>query len=171
MSRTLTCRAAVSASGRSPLLGFKMAAAGWGWLSLGPGDWRWRRRRRRRRPRPGAVPGLQAALLLTVAVLGWAPGGAGGAGAGGGGGGGGGRYGLGEAVTVYVNKVGPYHNPQETYHYYRLPVCRPERVRHKSLSLGELLDGDRMAESLYRLAFRRDQSKRLLCELRLEQRE
>lgn len=31
-------------------------------------------------------------------------------------------------ITVYVNKVGPYFNPQETYHYYSLPVCRPDRV-------------------------------------------
>ncbi|XP_048450173.1 transmembrane 9 superfamily member 1-like, partial [Rhincodon typus] len=134
------------------------AAAGRGSLFLGPGGWRWSGARRRRRRRRGlAVPGLQAALLLLL-LLGWAEGG----------GGGGGRYQVGEAVTVYVNKVGPYHNPQETYHYYRLPVCRPDRVRHKSLSLGELLDGDRMAESLYQLAFRRNQSKRLLCELRLE---
>ena len=31
-------------------------------------------------------------------------------------------------VPLYVNKVGPYFNPQETYHYYSLPVCRPEKV-------------------------------------------
>src|SRR6218665_3932112 len=32
-------------------------------------------------------------------------------------------------VEVYVNKVGPFFNPHETYHYYKLPVCRPEKVR------------------------------------------
>ena len=32
-------------------------------------------------------------------------------------------------VIVYVNKVGPYSNPQETYHYYSLPVCRPSKVK------------------------------------------
>jgi len=31
-------------------------------------------------------------------------------------------------VPLYVNKVGPYFNPQETYHYYSLPVCRPDKV-------------------------------------------
>lgn len=31
-------------------------------------------------------------------------------------------------VPLYVNKVGPYFNPQETYHYYSLPVCRPAKV-------------------------------------------
>ena len=35
-------------------------------------------------------------------------------------------------ITVYVNKVGPYFNPQETYHYYSLPVCRPNKVRYHS---------------------------------------
>lgn len=48
-------------------------------------------------------------------------------------------YKQGDNVTLYVNKVGPYHNPQETYHYYTLPVCRPDKVgvrgsaRHKDL--------------------------------------
>lgn len=37
-------------------------------------------------------------------------------------------YKQGDNVTLYVNKVGPYHNPQETYHYYTLPVCSPEKV-------------------------------------------
>ena len=32
-------------------------------------------------------------------------------------------------LTRYVyNKVGPYFNPHETYHYYQLPVCRPDKV-------------------------------------------
>lgn len=44
-------------------------------------------------------------------------------------------YKQGDNVTLYVNKVGPYHNPHETYHYYTLPVCRPEKVSLSSLSL------------------------------------
>lgn len=44
-------------------------------------------------------------------------------------------YKQGDNVTLYVNKVGPYHNPQETYHYYTLPVCRPEKVSLCSVSL------------------------------------
>lgn len=44
-------------------------------------------------------------------------------------------YKQGQNVTLYVNKVGPYHNPQETYHYYTLPVCRPEKVSLCSVSL------------------------------------
>lgn len=37
-------------------------------------------------------------------------------------------YKEGDPIMLYVNKVGPYHNPQETYHYYTLPVCRPKEV-------------------------------------------
>lgn len=53
---------------------------------------------------------LRCVLILSL-LSGWAAG-----------------YKLGDNVTLYVNKVGPYHNPQETYHYYTLPVCRPEKV-------------------------------------------
>ncbi|XP_019745569.1 transmembrane 9 superfamily member 1 [Hippocampus comes] len=76
-------------------------------------------------------------------------------------------YKQGDKVTLYVNKVGPYHNPQETYHFYTLPVCRPDKVHHKSLSLGEVLDGDRMAESLYQISFRENVQKKTLCQLTL----
>ncbi len=72
-----------------------------------------------------------------------------------------------------MNKVGPYFNPQETYHYYSLPMCRPDKVNTgpryvwafsdtlvclqveaRSLTLGEVLAGDRMAESMYRVGFK-----------------
>lgn len=77
------------------------------------------------------------------------------------------HYKIGDPVILYVNKVGPYHNPQETYHYYQLPVCCPEKIRHKSLTLGEVLDGDRMAESLYVIRFRENVEKRVLCHMQL----
>ncbi|XP_076147189.1 transmembrane 9 superfamily member 1 [Alosa pseudoharengus] len=80
-------------------------------------------------------------------------------------------YNQGDAVTLYVNKVGPYHNPQETYHFYTLPVCRPEQVRHKALSLGEVLDGDRMAESLYKIRFRENTDRQTLCQITLNEKE
>ncbi|XP_030043404.1 transmembrane 9 superfamily member 1 [Microcaecilia unicolor] len=79
-----------------------------------------------------------------------------------------GRYKIGEQVMLYVNKVGPYHNPQETYHYYQLPVCSPKEIRHKSLTLGEVLDGDRMAESMYKIHFRQNMDNVPLCELKLD---
>ena len=114
-----------------------------------------------------------------------------------------------------MNKVGPYYNIHETYHYYSLPVCHPDQVQtdssyfqralsswrsssfffltiqletkifncarfgtpfefrvvwqnltapvhksnlfqivHRSLTLGEVLEGDRMAAALYDIKFR-----------------
>lgn len=41
------------------------------------------------------------------------------------------------------------------------------QVHHKSLSLGEVLDGDRMAESLYHIRFRENVEKKTLCQLTL----
>ncbi|XP_038052183.1 transmembrane 9 superfamily member 1-like [Patiria miniata] len=73
------------------------------------------------------------------------------------------QYKDGEKVTVYVNKVGPYFNPHETYHYYQLPVCRPEKVETRSLTLGEILDGDRMAVSLYDVKFKENELNKELC--------
>jgi transmembrane 9 superfamily protein 1 len=66
-------------------------------------------------------------------------------------------------VPVYVNKVGPYANPHETYHYYQLPVCRPDKVVHKSLSLGQVLEGDRIAESLYEIEYQSMSLSFLVC--------
>lgn len=57
-------------------------------------------------------------VLILFLFLGWALG-----------------YKIGDNVTLYVNKVGPYHNPQETYHYYTLPVCRPDKVSVSAVSL------------------------------------
>lgn len=74
-----------------------------------------------------------------------------------------------EKVVLYVNKVGPYFNPHETYHYYQLPVCRPTKIEHKSLTLGEVLDGDRMAVSLYELNFKKDEQRRELCKVKFSE--
>ena len=78
-------------------------------------------------------------------------------------------YTKGENVEVFVNKVGPYFNPHETYHYYSLPVCRPKEIKHRPLTLGEVLDGDRMAYSLYNIKFREDIPSKSLCTVSLTQ--
>ncbi|ROT66039.1 putative transmembrane 9 superfamily member 1 [Penaeus vannamei] len=77
----------------------------------------------------------------------------------------------GDEVILYVNKVGPYFNPHETYHYYQLPVCRPKIIEHKSLTLGEVLDGDRMAKSDIRIKFKENMQNRKLCDLVLSEEE
>ncbi|XP_071508029.1 transmembrane 9 superfamily member 1-like [Diadema antillarum] len=82
---------------------------------------------------------------------------------------GGNHFKDGDEVPLYVNKVGPYFNPHETYHYYQLPVCRPEKVETKSLTLGEILDGDRMAVSTYKIKFKENAVNSELCVMKLSE--
>ena len=42
------------------------------------------------------------------------------------------RYKEGELVTLWVNKVGPYENPQETYSYYSLPFCKVDPLNSET---------------------------------------
>ncbi|KAJ7947991.1 Transmembrane 9 superfamily member [Quillaja saponaria] len=77
------------------------------------------------------------------------------------------RYNVGDQVPLFVNKVGPLNNPSETYEYYDFPFCRPDPVIKKKESLGEVLNGDRLASSLYTLKFREDKTGELLCQKKL----
>ena len=64
------------------------------------------------------------------------------------------QYQSGERVTLWVNKVGPYDNPQETYNYYSLPFCRPaENPTHKWGGLGEVLGGNELIDSEIEIKF------------------
>eukprot|EP00892_Ulva_mutabilis_P005551 jgi/Ulvmu1/3368/UM156_0025.1 len=73
------------------------------------------------------------------------------------------RYKRGEKVKIYANKVGPFHNPSETYQYYILPFCEPETKEYRSEGLGQVLAGDRTVNSLYELTFGEDRPKEDLC--------
>lgn len=67
-------------------------------------------------------------------------------------------YDAGEQVTLWLNKVGPYHNPQETYSYYYLPFCHPEQElepAEKFSSFGVILDGSEFINSNVLVRFRR----------------
>lgn len=58
------------------------------------------------------------------------------------------QYQQDDSVTLWVNKVGPYNNPQETYNYYSLPFCRPPgSAGHKWGGLGEVLGGNELIDS------------------------
>ncbi|KAF7846883.1 hypothetical protein BT93_L3626 [Corymbia citriodora subsp. variegata] len=35
-------------------------------------------------------------------------------------------YKDGDAVPLYANEVGPFHNPSETYHFFDLLFCSPD---------------------------------------------
>lgn len=65
------------------------------------------------------------------------------------------QYQDGDPVTLWVNKVGPYNNPQETYNYYTLPFCRPPgNAGHKWGGLGEVLGGNELIDSQIDIKFK-----------------
>jgi transmembrane 9 superfamily protein 3 len=66
-------------------------------------------------------------------------------------------YEVGEAIKLWVNKVGPYHNPQETYTYFSLPFCANQPVdqlEHRYDWLGEVLEGNDLISSGLAVRFR-----------------
>eukprot|EP00271_Cylindrocystis_brebissonii_P003027 TRINITY_DN1377_c0_g1_i1.p1 TRINITY_DN1377_c0_g1~~TRINITY_DN1377_c0_g1_i1.p1 ORF type:complete len:600 (+),score=132.97 TRINITY_DN1377_c0_g1_i1:226-2025(+) len=79
------------------------------------------------------------------------------------------KYSIGDKVKLWVNKAGPYKNPQETYNYYELPFCRPDngRPEHKWGGLGEVLEGNELIDSQMEFKFRMDMQKRTICSLTL----
>lgn len=76
-------------------------------------------------------------------------------------------YEIEEKVPFYVNKVGPYTNPAETYEFYSLPFCQPTSIQHKHTNLGEDLSGDHKVNSLYDIRFRVPVHFQRLCEIHL----
>ncbi|EEF38524.1 transporter, putative [Ricinus communis] len=78
------------------------------------------------------------------------------------------RYNVGDHVPLFVNKVGPLHNPSETYPYYNFPFCCPDNVILKKETLGEVLNGDRLSSTLYEANFREDKTGVTLCKKKLK---
>ena len=71
-------------------------------------------------------------------------------------------------MTFWFNKIGPYHNPQETYSYYYLPFCQPttpKPLKEGSDSLGVILEGDELTDSGLSVKFRENQRMSRICEL------
>jgi len=64
------------------------------------------------------------------------------------------HYDFQDEVPFYVNKIGPYPNPTETYEFYSLPFCQPNKIQHVHASIGEDLTGDHKAHALYDIRFR-----------------
>lgn len=79
------------------------------------------------------------------------------------------KYNAVDPVTLWVNKVGPYNNPQETYNYYSLPFCHPKGdAVHKWGGLGEVLGGNELIDSLIEIKFGKNVGKTSICELQLD---
>lgn len=82
-------------------------------------------------------------------------------------------YKPGDEVTLWANRVGPYHNPQETYSYYSLPFCRPDTAkptRHMHDGLGAVLEGNDMRDSGVLIRFREDLPRQTVCEIDMTKR-
>ena len=47
-----------------------------------------------------------------------------------------------DVVHLWVNKIGPYANPQEAYPYYSLPYCHPKHEAHEEDGSKGILDGE-----------------------------
>ncbi|XP_014513493.1 transmembrane 9 superfamily member 3-like [Vigna radiata var. radiata] len=77
------------------------------------------------------------------------------------------RYKQGDIVPLYANKVGPFHNPSETYRYFDLPFCPPGDLKEKKEALGEVLNGDRLVSAPYVLEFQRDKESVSVCNTKL----
>ncbi|EOX98100.1 hypothetical protein QUC31_015353 [Theobroma cacao] len=75
-----------------------------------------------------------------------------------------------EPITLWVNKVGPYNNPQETYNYYSLPFCHPgANPAHKWGGLGEVLGGNELIDSQIDIKFKKNVEKGSICQLDLDE--
>ncbi|XP_010554368.1 PREDICTED: transmembrane 9 superfamily member 2 [Tarenaya hassleriana] len=77
------------------------------------------------------------------------------------------RYKEGDSVPLYANKVGPFHNPSETYRYFDLPFCVPDGVKEKKEALGEVLNGDRLVSAPYKLNFGEEKDSEVYCRKKL----
>jgi len=84
------------------------------------------------------------------------------------------QYAIGDQTTLWVNKVGPYNNPQETYNYYTLPFCKTHpdaKVKRKWSGLGEVLEGNELIDSQIDIRFRIDVDDKAVCTTTLGKKE
>ncbi|XVF45229.1 hypothetical protein PTKIN_Ptkin02bG0188500 [Pterospermum kingtungense] len=80
------------------------------------------------------------------------------------------KYQPDDPITLWVNKVGPYNNPQETYNYYSLPFCHPgTNPAHKWGGLGEVLGGNELIDSHIDIKFQKNVDKGTICQLELDE--
>jgi transmembrane 9 superfamily protein 2/4 len=75
-------------------------------------------------------------------------------------------YDSGESVDLKVNKLTSTHT-QIPYDYYKLKFCRPQDgIKAYSENLGELLSGDRIENSPYDVKMLKEESCRILCQVK-----
>jgi hypothetical protein len=82
-----------------------------------------------------------------------------------------GVYEDGADVMVSMNKVWPFANPQETYRYYDFPFCEPTVVMPHFMTLGQVLRGDRLVNSIYKINMNRNVARTVLCNQKVTQKD
>jgi len=79
-------------------------------------------------------------------------------------------YNVGDEVLLWVNKVGPFQNPQETYPFYSLPFCQPEKIIESTHEgLGEALQGYELIKSNIEIRFRVSEPSKKICTVKLSE--
>lgn len=69
-------------------------------------------------------------------------------------------------MVAWVNKIGPFNNPQETYTYNSLPFCKApglEEPEAHALGIGEILEGNELFNSGQLVKFAINTDKITLC--------
>jgi transmembrane 9 superfamily protein 3 len=75
-----------------------------------------------------------------------------------------------EIVSLWVNTVGPYHNPQETYTYYQLPFCKPSLgvdTKKRPSGIGEILEGNELRNSGFKVHYTDNVDREDVCDMTL----
>jgi len=72
------------------------------------------------------------------------------------------NYIYGEDVTLKVNKLDSVRT-QLPYEYYSLPFCSPDKINPSAENLGEILSGDKIENSLYKISMKLIESCKILC--------
>jgi transmembrane 9 superfamily protein 3 len=70
---------------------------------------------------------------------------------------------------LWLNRLGPYHNPHEQYHFYSLPFCHPPEKLEPTTRLGGLSDlfGE-LENSDLPIKFRQDVERSVICSMTLD---
>ncbi|RWS28205.1 Transmembrane 9 superfamily member 3-like protein, partial [Leptotrombidium deliense] len=80
------------------------------------------------------------------------------------------KYDDNEEVVLWMNTVGPYHNRQETYTYFSLPLCAgpKKHISHYHETLGEALQGVELEFSGLDIDFKANVAKTPYCSVVLD---
>jgi len=54
---------------------------------------------------------------------------------------------------VFANKLWPHANSVETYRFYNFPFCQPPVIYPQFMTLGQVMRGDRLMNSLYEFSY------------------